>query len=195
MEIIEDQGHYYNPILIFPGKNGKQADTLDIEGYATDIITEQAITFLDKAKSGKKPFMLMVHHKAPHRNWMPALRHVNKYDSIVFPLPDTYFTNHTGSLGSKEQLQTIYKDMYEGHDLKMTKEKGSSELAWNPWTNDFDRMNAARVRSGTTRMQQKMMPFIQRTFPAGNWQSGRANDIFKSIWLPLPLWMKEWVRF
>lgn len=64
---------------------------------------------------------------------MPALRHVNKYDSIVFPLPDTYFTNHTGSLGSKEQLQTIYKDMYEGHDLKMTKEKGSSELAWNPW--------------------------------------------------------------
>lgn len=143
-KIIEDQGHYYNPTFIFPGKNGKQADTLDIEGYATDIITEQAITFLDKAKSGKKPFMLMVHHKAPHRNWMPALRHVNKYDSIVFPLPDTYFTNHTGSLGSKEQLQTIYKDMYEGHDLKMTKEKGSSELAWNPWTNDFDRMNAAQ---------------------------------------------------
>lgn len=34
--------------------------------------------------------------------------------------------------------------MYEGHDLKMTKEKGSSELAWNPWTNDFDRMNAAQ---------------------------------------------------
>jgi uncharacterized sulfatase len=38
------------------------------------------------------------------------------------------------------QQQTIYKDMYEGHDLKMTQEKGSNELAHNPWTTDFDRM-------------------------------------------------------
>lgn len=140
-KIIEDQGHYYNPTFIFQGQNGKEADTLDIEGYATDIITDQAIEFLDKAKGDEKPFMLMVHHKAPHRNWMPALRHLTKYDSIQFPLPDTYFTDHEGSLGSREQLQTIYKDMYEGHDLKMTKAKGSAELAWNPWTNDFDRMS------------------------------------------------------
>jgi uncharacterized sulfatase len=55
-------------------------------------------------------------------------------------LPDTYFTDHAGSLASKDQQQTIYVDMYEGHDLKMTKEKGSPELAHNPWTTDFDRM-------------------------------------------------------
>jgi uncharacterized sulfatase len=73
---------------------------------------------------------------------MPALRHLNKYDSIQFPLPDTYFTGHEGSQASKEQLQTIYKDMYEGHDLKMTNKKGSPELAWNPWPNDFDRMTS-----------------------------------------------------
>src|SRR5690606_39018853 len=41
---------------------------------------------------------------------------------------------------SQEQQQTIYKGMYEGHDLKMTKEKGDPEWAWNPWTTDFDRM-------------------------------------------------------
>ncbi|HPF95907.1 MAG TPA: sulfatase [Mangrovimonas sp.] len=139
-KIIEDQGHYYNPTFVFQGQGEKEADTLDIEGYATDIITDQAIEFLAQNKDHEQPFMLMVHHKAPHRNWMPALRHVNKYDSVQFPLPDTYFTDHEGSLGSKLQLQTIYKDMYEGHDLKLTKEKGSPELAWNPWTNDFDRM-------------------------------------------------------
>jgi len=139
-KILDDQGHYYNPTFIFQGQNGKEADTLDINGYATDIITDQAIEYINQVKDGDKPFMLMVHHKAPHRNWMPALRHINKYDSVQFPLPDTYFTYHAGSLGSKFQQQTIYKDMYEGHDLKLTKEKGNPELAWNPWSNDFDRM-------------------------------------------------------
>lgn len=139
-KILDDQGHYYNPTFIIQGQYGKVADTLDINGYATDIITDQAIEYLNQVKDSNKPFMLMIHHKAPHRNWMPALRHVNKYDSVQFPLPETYFTDHEGSLGSELQQLTIYKDMYEGHDLKLTKEKGNPELAWNPWTNDFDRM-------------------------------------------------------
>ncbi|MEJ2113721.1 MAG: sulfatase [Flavobacteriaceae bacterium] len=138
--ILTDQGNYYNPDFISINQETKVADTTRIRGYATDIITEDAITYLKGAKESDKPFMLMLQHKAPHRNWMPALRHVNKYDSIQFPLPETYFTAHEGSLGSKDQQQTIYKDMYEGHDLKMTKEKGSSELAWNPWLTDFERM-------------------------------------------------------
>ncbi|MCF7560445.1 sulfatase [Sabulilitoribacter multivorans] len=138
--ILTDQGNYYNPDFISINSETKVADTTRIQGYATDIITEDAIKYLSSIKDEDKPFMLMLQHKAPHRNWMPALRHANKYDSIQFPLPDTYFTNHEGSLGSTEQQQTIYKDMYEGHDLKMTKKKGSPELAWNPWATDFERM-------------------------------------------------------
>ena len=132
--IIKDQGNYYNPDFI------KAGDTSRIEGYATDIITKDAINWLEKQRDTTKPFFMMVHHKAPHRNWMPALRHTNKYDSINFPLSESYFTDHDGSKASKEQLQTIYKDMYEGHDLKMTKNLGSPELAHNPWAKDFDRM-------------------------------------------------------
>ncbi|WP_053989862.1 sulfatase [Mangrovimonas sp. TPBH4] len=140
--ILTDQGNYYNPDFISVNKNTKRVDTTRIQGYATDIITEEGLAYLNRMKASNQPFMLMLQHKAPHRNWMPALRHANKFDSVQFPLPDTYFTAHEGSLGSKLQLQTIYKDMYEGHDLKMTKEKGSPELAWNPWTADFDRMTA-----------------------------------------------------
>ncbi|MFI0430194.1 sulfatase [Mariniflexile sp. HMF6888] len=140
--ILTDQGNYYNPDFIEVNQQTQQVDTTRIVGYATDIITEDAIKYLDKVKNSQQPFMLMVHHKAPHRNWMPALRHLNKYDAVQFPLPDTYFTSHEGSTASKMQQQTIYKDMYEGHDLKMTKEKGSNELAHNPWTTDFDRMTA-----------------------------------------------------
>lgn len=138
--ILTDQGNYYNPDFITVNKDTQQIDTTRIEGYATDIITEDAIKYLENAKGSKQPFMMMLHHKAPHRNWMPALRHLNKYDDVKFPLPDTYFASHEGSTASKMQQQTIYKDMYEGHDLKMTKEKGSNELAHNPWTTDFDRM-------------------------------------------------------
>ncbi|MEN3324982.1 sulfatase [Mariniflexile soesokkakense] len=142
--ILTDQGNYYNPDFIRINKQTQHIDTTRIEGYATDIITEDAIKYLGKVKNSKQPFMLMVHHKAPHRNWMPALRHLNKYDGVQFPLPESYFTSHKGSTASKMQLQTIYKDMYEGHDLKMTKEKGSNELAHNPWTTDFDRMTKAQ---------------------------------------------------
>ena len=153
--ILNDQGNYYNPQFIkiqdtihidkkqidsTAHWTVKLPDTTVVKGYATDLITDYAINYIDSIKNDKKPFMLMVHHKAPHRNWMPALRHLNKYDSVQFPLPETYFTTHEGSTVSKEQQQTIYKDMYEGHDLKMTKSKGSPELAHNPWKTDFDRM-------------------------------------------------------
>lgn len=133
-KIIVDQGNYYNPDFI---ENG---DTTRIEGYATDIITHDALDWLQQQRNDSVPFFLMVHHKAPHRNWMPALRHVSKYDSVQFPLPESYFPTFKNQRAAQEQLQTIYDDMYEGHDLKMTKEYGSTELAHNPWTTDFDRM-------------------------------------------------------
>lgn len=135
-KIIVDQGNYYNPDFI---ENG---DTTRIEGYATDIITHDALDWLQHKRNDSTPFFLMVHHKAPHRNWMPALRHTNMYDSVQFPLPKSYFPTFKNQQAAQEQLQTIYKDMYEGHDLKMTKAYGSTELAHNPWTTDFDRMTS-----------------------------------------------------
>ncbi len=154
-KIIQDQGNYYNPNFISLNRQTQKIDTTRIEGYATDIITNHAIKYLEKVKNRKQPFMLMVQHKAPHRNWMPALRHLNKYDNVKFPVPDTYFTNHYGSTVSKEQYQTVYRDMYEGHDLKLTKEKGSLELAHNPWTTDFDRMTPEQHKAWNKAYQPK----------------------------------------
>ena len=153
--ILQDQGNYYNPNFISVNPETKKVDTTMIHGYATDIVTNDAINYLDKLKDSKQPFMMMVQHKAPHRNWMPALRHVNKYDDVKFPVPNTYFTNHEGSTASKEQYQTIYRDMYEGHDLKMTKKKGSSELAHNPWKTDFERMTPEQRQAWDNAYQSK----------------------------------------
>ena len=135
-QILNDQGNYYSPEFIT--KN----DTSVVEGYATDLITDMSIEWLQNRDSDekKKPFFLMVHHKAPHRNWMPPIRHINTYDSIKFPLPESFYSKHENQLAAKHQLQTIYNDMYEGHDLKMSIEKGSDSLRHNPWKTDFDRM-------------------------------------------------------
>lgn len=132
--ILNDQGNYYNPQFI------NEKDTTIVNGYATDIITDMGIEWIDSKRKKDEPFFLMVHHKAPHRNWMPPLRHINTYDSINFPLPDSYFSKHKGQVASQQQLQTIYEDMYDGHDLKLSVAKGSDSLRINPWTSDFDRM-------------------------------------------------------
>src|SRR5690606_6333826 len=115
-------------------------DTTRVEGYATDIVTQMGLEWLKAHSENEEPFLLMVQHKAPHRNWMPALRHLNLYDSVKFPLPDTYFPDFEGQVAAQQQLQTIYKDMYEGHDLKMSIKKGSDSLRHDPWTTDFNRM-------------------------------------------------------
>lgn len=148
-DIINDQGNYYNPEFI------KGQDTVVANGYVTDIITDKGLKWLKKRKSKTAPFFLMVHHKAPHRNWMPAPRHVNKYDSVVFPLPTTYFPTFKNQKAAQSQQQTIYDDMYEGHDLKMTNGHGSSQLAHNPWKTDFERMTPAQREAWDKAYQPK----------------------------------------
>lgn len=70
-KVLPGQGLYYNPDLITP--EGR----VRVEGHCTDVVTDLAVEWLTEGRDGEKPFMLMVQHKAPHRNWMPALRHLS----------------------------------------------------------------------------------------------------------------------
>lgn len=137
-KVLDDQGKYYNPDVITP--NGRSI----VEGYATDIVTDQSLDWLENDRDPGKPFALLIHHKAPHRNFMPAIRHVQKYLGTEFPVPTNYFDHYRGRPAAAAQEMNIYRDMYEGHDLKMTSEVGSSEMRFNPWTDDFDRMTEAQ---------------------------------------------------
>jgi hypothetical protein len=86
--VLPGQGLYYNPDFITP--EGR----MTVEGYCTDIVTEMGIEFLKSGRDADKPFLLMVQHKAPHRCWMPALRHLHLYDDIEIPEPDTLFDDY-----------------------------------------------------------------------------------------------------
>ena len=165
--ILVDQGNYYNPDFI------KGKDTTRIEGYATDIVTEMGLKWLKEKGNSAEPFLLMIQQKAPHRNWMPAPRHLNLYDSVQFPLPETYFPDFTKQVAAQQQQQTIYKDMYEGHDLKMSIEKGSDSLRHNPWTSDFDRMTKEQRETWNRAYRGKNDAFHDANL------SGKALDEWK----------------
>ena len=154
-KILDDQGKYYNPDFI------TAEDTTRVTGYAQDLITDYSIDWM-KQRNEEQPFFLMVHHKAPHRNWMPALRHTTLYDSVEFPLPDTYFPDFENQQAAEEQLQTIYEDMYEGHDLKLSKHKGTDSLAANPWKDDFERMTAEQKEKWNAAYRPKNDAFWEK---------------------------------
>ena len=84
-DVLRGQGDYYNPVLLT--ENGKR----QVEGYCTDIVTELAIDWLKGNSNSQKPFMLMCQHKAPHRCWMPPLRHLQLYNDVELPEPATLF--------------------------------------------------------------------------------------------------------
>ncbi len=133
-KVLRDQGEYYNPDFITP--EGEER----IHGYATDIITDLSLDWLETKRDPTKPFLLMVHHKAPHRNWMPAPDHLTDYMDVQFPLPANFFDDYEGRPAAAAQLMNVHRNMYEGHDLKMTTEVGSTELRYNRWPAAFDRM-------------------------------------------------------
>ena len=83
--VLPGQGDYYNPAFKTP--KGR----IVVEGYCTDLVTDMAVDWLKEQKESGEPFMLMCQHKAPHRTWMPPLRHLNLYDDVDIPEPPTLF--------------------------------------------------------------------------------------------------------
>ncbi|MDR0892768.1 MAG: sulfatase [Mediterranea sp.] len=129
--ILKDQGDYCNPYFITP-EGMKRHD-----GYVTDLITQYTEQWLDSRKDKRKPFFLMMHHKAVHRNWVPAERHYHLYEHTTFPMPDDFFDDYHGRYAAARQRMNIYRDMYEGHDLKMVAGIDSDSLLFDRWPQAF----------------------------------------------------------
>lgn len=75
-QVFPHQGDYWNPTFISAGKDDKLVQHKD-RGYVTDLVTTKAIDWMEN-RDKTKPFALIVGHKAPHRNWIPAPRHLQQ---------------------------------------------------------------------------------------------------------------------
>lgn len=136
--VLNDQGTYFNPVFMSETSGGKYVRE---EGYATDLITDHAIEFLEQ-RDTSRPFCLMVHHKAPHRSWFPDVKHLGMYDNVDFPLPPTLWDDYStrGSAAHTQKMQ-IDRDMELALDLKVDS-LGRPVDRFNSTIAEYGRLNA-----------------------------------------------------
>jgi N-acetylglucosamine-6-sulfatase len=75
------QGVYYDPTLNIDG------ESMEREGYITDLLTDYALDWLREGEGGDEPFFLYLSHKAVHAEFMPAQRHAGQYADVPIPYP------------------------------------------------------------------------------------------------------------
>lgn len=125
-KIFPGQGLYFDPVLY----DATHRET--IKGYATDIITDLAIDFL-KNRPKDKPFFLMTHHKAPHRNWDPDEKHKAMFAGKNIPEPATLRDDYaTRTDAIHENKQRVFDDMTR-RDLKLVPPADLTGEAKDDW--------------------------------------------------------------
>ncbi len=113
--IVPGQGSYINPDFITT-----KGDTINKVGYATDIITDLAIDWLDKKRNPEKPFLMMYLHKAPHRAWWPNPEKFRTFSKQKFPEPETLFDDYKNrGTAAKTAEMNILKHMLLSYDSKV----------------------------------------------------------------------------
>jgi len=143
--VVPGQGQYYNPDFIVNGKKEQ------IHGYVTDITTDLALKWLE-GRDEDKPFCLLFHQKAPHREWLAAERHYKEYTKMKFPEPETLFDDYEGrGTAAKSAEMNILKDMNWAGDSKIKPELMDElgippTLNWdkNAYNNNLGRMDSTQ---------------------------------------------------
>ena len=134
-EILPGQGDYYNPRFI-----KQTGDTVVEHGYLTTLITDKSIQWLDKERDKSKPFCILIHHKAIHRNWMADTCDLGLFEDKALPLPENYYDDYEGRPAAAAQEMSIIKDMDVIYDLKMWLPGSKSRLS-DTYENFVNRMD------------------------------------------------------
>ncbi|MBT3268218.1 sulfatase [Candidatus Poribacteria bacterium] len=124
--VLPGQGLYHDPEMIDMGERAV------VDGYATDIITDISLDWL-RCRDPERPFMLMCHHKAPHRPWDPDDKHADMYEDEDVPEPDTLFDDYANRAAAAAAAKMrVSRDMTD-RDLKQPVPEGLSvedETRW-----------------------------------------------------------------
>jgi len=135
-DILPGQGLYYNPPMI---RNGEK---LRREGYTTDIITDLSIDWLQN-RDKSKPFLLMSQHKAPHREWAPALRHLGWDNDRVYPEPPSLFDEFVGRSKAVSDHDMGIDRTFTDLDAKLKPAPNLTEAQLKEWNAYYEPRNEA----------------------------------------------------
>ncbi|MCH1427650.1 MAG: sulfatase-like hydrolase/transferase, partial [Alphaproteobacteria bacterium] len=118
--VLPGQGDYFDPLFIEMGEEIVEA------GYVTDIITDKSIDWLSQADK-QKPFFLMCHHKAPHREWEPHPKNRLLFaDDIV--VPSTFDDDYKNRARAAAEAKMRIKDDLTYDDLGLVQPEGGAEI-------------------------------------------------------------------
>lgn len=157
--ILPGQGHYYQPDFITPeGRKNHQ-------GYATNLITDFGLDWLENGRDKKKPFCLFLHHKAAHRNWMSDTTYLKAYEDKTFELPTNFYDDYSGRKAAKMQEMSIAsdRDMDIVNDLKMLRPGVSTRLSEQYIQGEYARLDSAQK----TKWDAHYQPIIDAFYASG----------------------------
>jgi arylsulfatase A-like enzyme len=123
--VLPDQGAYHDPEFM------TASGVVRIAGYATDIITDLAIDWLD-GRDPNRPFCLLVHHKAPHRSWEPDAAHDGMFAEAALRPPPSFDDDHAGHAPAAREARMGMVEL-TAEDLKATVPAGLDDEAETRW--------------------------------------------------------------
>jgi len=109
--VLPGQGEYHHPMMYEMGKERH------FSGYVTDIIADLSLQWLQQ-RDRERPFLLMCHHKAPHRPWEPDDKHMHLYEDEDIPEPETFHDDYSNrSEAARRATMRVERDL-DPVDLK-----------------------------------------------------------------------------
>jgi arylsulfatase A-like enzyme len=146
--VLIDQGEYYNPNFIINGVKQQKM------GYVTDLTTDMTLDWISH-RDTTKPFCVLYHQKAPHREWLPSLKYIKEYTGKTFKEPATLYDDYSGrGTAAKSAEMNILKDMNWTSDNKISaevvKQLGLKDaMTWgaNAYSTNLGRMTKAERAS------------------------------------------------
>lgn len=150
-KVLIGQGPYYNPVF------NEMGERKQVEGYTTNLITDISIEWLEKHDKSI-PFCLLVHHKAPHRTWMPDSIHFDLYDDTTFPIPDNFYDEYENRQAAAEQKMHIFRDMDLVYDLKMLDKEGEIQTKYR---RGFERTHNSLTPEQRVAWDREYVPLIE----------------------------------
>lgn len=163
--VLPGQGRYHDPVLIEKGywndvtnKEGDGAPGKVYKGHSTDVITNEAISYLENVDKNK-PFFLMCHFKAPHRPWQPAERFENLLESVNVPEPSNLLDNYE-SKGKYTSEIRMGLEFMNKNDLKVPIPSDKSRDEFRHWAYQIYMKDYLRCVAGVDENVGRILKFL-----------------------------------
>jgi arylsulfatase A-like enzyme len=119
--VLPGQGDYFDPVMIEMGEERIES------GYASDIITDKCLDWLDTRDTGR-PFFMMCHHKAPHRSFEPHPKFRGLFANENVKMPDTFDDDYKNRARAAAAAKMRIKSDMTYKDLGLVQPEGGAEV-------------------------------------------------------------------